>query len=233
MSVNRRSVLKGMALGGVTAMAMACIRYRDMEGLAAVGTPAPAHRPVLALTGGGPAEAFFLSGARAVRSADKPIQVARARPDLEFMQEFARQLGSGHSMRIIGLLDDAAAALVVDMARSSGARVQWLGQHTAEAGFTRHRVLNTDSAGGSARQLGRQLHACGAGFSLYEECADSATAPRQLLGPSRSAAPSAQWVAGIGYLLASLGTPTMRAAPMLPAASTHLTGSFVSFSIEA
>lgn len=230
MSVNRRFVLKGMALSSAAALALG----GSAQALASVAT-APASRapasPALVLVNGGAAESDFLHGAKAALGSQ--VQVQRVGSDLAFMLDFERQLRTGQPMRVIGLLDDASAALVVDMARSAGARVQWLGQHTATAGLTRHRLLNTDIAEGCSRQLSRQLHACGAGFSLSEERQNSAALPRQLAATSRQGNQSGQWASSVGYLLASLGTRQLMSSPRAPAASLPITGSYVSFSIEA
>lgn len=229
MSVNRRFVLKGMALGSMVGPAMSG-SAGALTGTTAGWTANAASRPILALINGGVAEPVFLHGAMA--ASGSRLQVQKVGRDLGFMLNFERQLCSGQPMRVIGLLDDAAASLVADMARSAGARMQWLGQHTANAGFTRHHLLATDIAEGCSRQLSRQLHACGAGFSLIEERHNGSVAPRQLAGSARKGNQSAQWATSVGYLLASLGTRPVMAAPLAPAAIAPFTGSFVSFSIE-
>lgn len=226
MNANRRFVLKSMALSSIAGWSMGS-SVRALAGTAAA--PAAVAKPVLALVNPGAAESGFLHGAMA---AGPRLRVQRVGRDLGFMLDLERQLRSRQAMRVIGLLDDASATLVVDLARSAGARVQWLGQHSAKAGFTRHRVLNTDMAEGCARHLGRQLHRCGGGFSLSEERLNGTLAPRHLAGASRMDSRSGQWAASIGYILASLGTRTAMMAPLAPARSKLVTGSFVSFSIE-
>lgn len=230
MSVSRRSVLKGMALGSAAAMTLGS----SAQLLADIGA-APAGgglaTPALVLVNGGAAEVDFLHGARAALGSQ--VQVRRVSSDLAFMLDFERQLRSGQPMRVIGLLDDASATLIVDMARSAGARIQWLGQHAAAAGLTRHRLLNTDIAEGCSRQLSRQLHACGAGFSLSEERQNSAAPPRQLAAAPRNGEQPGQWASSVGYLLAAMGTQQITSSPRAPAATMPYSGSFVSFSIEA
>ncbi|WP_018077087.1 hypothetical protein [Thiobacillus denitrificans] len=225
MSVDRRFVLKSMVLGGAAGVVLS----RSVPVLAGVPPSHSGIRPALALVGSGAAEAAFLQGARAAAGTELPVQ--QMDRGLDCMLDFEHQLRAGRPMQVIGLLDDAAATLVLDLARSAGARVHWLGQHTAEAGSTRHRLLNADLAEGCARQLSRHLHACGAGFTLNEERQGSVAPARQLAGPARSGAGSVQWAAGIGSLLATLGTrPTMM--PRVSVQGTLLSGSFVSFSIE-
>lgn len=229
MSVNRRSVLKGMALtsiAGVTATGLG-------SALAAGPASTVTAQPLLALVNEGPAESLFLYGAMAARDSQSQLQVQRVDRDPGFMLEFERELRRGVPMNVIGLLDNASAALVLDMARSGGARIQWLGQHSADAGFSRHHLLRTGIAEGCAQQLSHQLQACGAGFSVTEERQNSAVTSRQLVASSNQTSHSAQWASSIGYLLASLGAPTTLNIPASPNTSLPVTGSFVSFSIKA
>lgn len=226
MTVDRRFVLKSMALGGAAGLVLG----RSMPALAGRRPAYQGSEPALAVVGRGAAEAAFVHGAQAAAGAR--LRVQQVDHGLDFMLDLERQLRAGHPMRLIGLLDDAAAVLVLDLARSAGARIHWLGQHRAEAGSTRHRLLNTDLAQGCARRLGRQLHACGAGFVLDEERQGSPAPARRLAGPARDGAHSVQWAASVGHLLATLGARPL-GAPRMPAQSTPLSGSFVSFSIEA
>ena len=227
MSVDRRFVLKGMALGSLAGLTMGAA----LPSLAAVHAApgAQAGRPVLALVGQGARDSAFVQGAQA---AGRSVQVQAVDTSLGFLLELENQLRSGQSMHIIGLLDDASAALVIDLARSAGARMNWIGQHVAEAGQSRHHLLNTRLTQGCSRQLSRQLHTCGAGFTLTEERRNSAAPARQLAGPARSTEHSEQWAASVGYLLGSLGVRSAAMAPLVSASRTPLTGSFVSFSIE-
>lgn len=227
MSVDRRFVLKGMALGSLAGLTMGAY----LPSLAATHAAAGgnAARPVLALVSQGGRESAFVQGARAAGTA---LQVQQVDSSLGLMLSLEQQLRSGKPMHVMGLLDDASAALVIDLARSAGARVNWIGQHVAAAGQSRHHLLNTRLTEGCSRQLSRQLHACGAGFTLNEERQSSAAPARQLAGPARSAEHADQWAASLGYLLSSLGVRRPSMAPLVAASRLPLTGSFVSFSIE-
>lgn len=228
MNVTRRFVLKSVALSSIAGLTMGS----SVRALAAT-TPAPTARgavkPLLVLLNEGAAVSVFLHGTLAVGSR---VQVHTVGPDLGVMLELERELRRCQSMRVIGLLDDASATLVVDMARSAGARVQWLGQHTAEARFTRHHLRTADIAEGCARQLGLELHRCGTGFSLVEEHQNGTIASSQLADSSRMSDQSGQWAASVGYLLAALPTTVTKTTPWVPATNVPVLGSFVSFSIE-
>lgn len=197
MSVNRRVVLKTAALASSAGLAMS----GAVPALAsALNAPGRAVQTVLALANDSAAAVLFLQGASA--AADVELQVQRASLDVDFMLELERQMRGGPARRIIGLLDDGSATLVVDMARSAGAQLQWLGQHSAASGITTHHHL---FAAGGAEQLSR---------------------------PPKQNEPSAQWAASLGYGLAALGTHTNLMAPLVSTANRPLGGSFVSFSIE-
>lgn len=227
MRVNRRFVLKSIAVSSIAGLTIG----RPVCTFAAAAATAAVPR-VLALANDGAAQSIFLYGAMTARALR--LEVQKVGGDLGFMLDFERQLRKGQPLRVIGLLDDASAVLLIDIARGAGARLHWLGQHRAEAGFSRHRLLNTELAAGRAQQFSRQLHECGADFSVHEECRNEAMSACGLAGSPHNAGPSAQWASSIGYLLASPGTwGTTPTAPLAPATSTPIIGSFVSFSIEA
>lgn len=222
MSMKRRCVLKGMALSGA---ALTLGRW-DSALAAPIAPRTAATTPVRVFTDGGAAESLFLQGARAAGGTLLLEHIGR---DTHFILALERQLRSGEPLRLIGLLDDAAATLVVDMARSSGARMRWLGQHSAVGKSSRHYLLEADGAAGCARQLGQQLTACGADFMGVAENAQGESLP--LAGSALGGAGAAQWASTLGYLLAGLHTPR-RLGSRAPEALTPVSGNFVSFSIE-
>lgn len=229
MTVDRRSMLKGMAALGVGAPFLG-----GMLPALAGTAPAPvrdAVLPTLALVGPGGTDSAFVHAARA--RLGNALQVREASRQLPFLLDFEARLRSGQPMRVIGLVDDAQAALLLDLARSAGASVPWVGQHTVAAGLTRHRLHNTSQADGHARQLALQLQAAGCGFTLDEECQGRAGAPRQLSGRPGAGGRPDQWAAGVGHLLASLGSRRPGMAPLQPRGGAPLTGSLVSFAIQA
>src|SRR5690606_37948969 len=187
---------------------------------AAHGSPrSSAARPALVLVNQGAEQSAFVQGARATGAA---VQVRQSGADLTDLLSLQSPPGSGRRRRLIGLPEDASAALVVDSPRPAGARVEWTGQPTARGGVTRHRLLNTARAEGCARQLGRPLHGCGAGFEPPEERLGSAAPARQLSAAPRNQRHADQWAAGIGYLLGSLGAGRPTAAPLIAQAGAPL-----------
>lgn len=227
MEINRRLVLKGMALSSFAGFAIESSADESTE--AAASTANASSRPLLALVNDDAAGSAFLHGARA--SGGTQLQTRRISGDLQVMLNLERELRGSRALRFIGLLDDAAGTLVVDLARSAGARVRWLGQHTAHASATHHRLLHADNADECARHLGRQLRACGVGFHIVSQHHGDTNSQHQLSGPPHADSRAADWASALGYLLASLDTPSPTAAPAT-AASLVADGRFVSFSIE-
>lgn len=124
MNIERRSLLKGLALGGIAGAAMGASSLS--LGKAILGGRAQAL-PTLVLVKGD-AGAAFLEGVRHSPMA-RHADALHSDLGLDFILALQRRLDSGQPQRIIGLVDDASAALVLDLARSSGARIHWLGQH--------------------------------------------------------------------------------------------------------
>ncbi|MNQ89552.1 hypothetical protein D3C85_1048630 [compost metagenome] len=219
-----------MALGSLAGVAMSSSGLSMANTV--LGGQSRTALPTLALVSGDVAESAFLEGVTASPAA-RQVKVQRTDLSLDFILGLEKRLNSGQPQRIIGLVDDASAALIIDLARSAGARVQWLGQHRATANSSAHRLLSAEAASGCAPQLGLHLNACGTGFSLSEQRMGGQQAPLQLSAAARSSAGSEQWAATLGYSLAALGTTHTGEAPLVASRKSPLTGNFVSFSIEA
>ncbi|NBF12727.1 hypothetical protein [Pseudomonas sp. Fl4BN1] len=229
MNIERRSLLKGMALGGLASVTVTGSGLSLANSV--LGSPSGKVLPTLALVSTAVADSAFVQGINA-SSVARQVSVQRCEGNLDFILALQQRLGSGQPQRIIGLLDDASAALVLDQARSAGARLQWLGQHHSDARTSRHQLLSAEAANGCALQLGLQLNACGAGFSLSEQRLLAQPA-FQASARARDPRSAEQWAATLGYNLAQLARGTLGEAPLASPRATPLSGHFVSFSIEA
>lgn len=234
MTVNRRFVLKGMALSGMTGLALSGAMPSLASVLPAVSAGPDARREVIALTGGAPAS-LFAEGVFAALGETVPL--LNPGQDVTALLGFERTLRESGARRVIGLLDDASATLVLDIARSAGARVLWVGQHNSNDDVTRHRLIASDLAHACTQSFSGQLAACGAAVrhdplhSGVVSTSGSGSSGR--LSTASHRAGEADWVGSLGYLLASLGHHQPPAAAVPIATGTlppH--GSFVSFLIE-
>lgn len=199
MNVTRRFILKGIALGGLAGTAMGRLDL-SLADSAPAAQIRPA-RPTLVLVSGEAEHSGFLRGIAAALPGGQP-RVQRTDLGMGFIRNLNQLLRAGQAVRIVGLVDDASAALIVELARASDARLQWLGCHSAEAGQSRHRPLGDNAFSGLAARL-------------YDDAARD----------------SGQWTATLGFALASPGIGQTATAPVL-AAQPPLTGHFVSFAIE-
>src|SRR5690606_16895682 len=161
MNLARRSLLKGAALGGLSGLALSA----SGASLAAGLFRAPAE-PALVLVSDSTVGAAFMVGAQAHNPA---LKFQHTDSGLEHIRQVSALLNSAQPQRIIGLLDDASATLIVDLARSAGAEIQWLAQHGVDASGSRHQVLTAEGAAGCAPRFGQGLTQGGAGFALPEQ----------------------------------------------------------------
>jgi hypothetical protein len=199
MNVSRRFILKGIALSVLAGITMG---RRDLSPTNnAASAQAQPTTPILVLVSGEAEQSAFLQGIAAALP-DKRPWVQRTDLGMGFVRDFTRLLRAGRPIRIIGLADDASAALIVELARASGARLPWLGYHLVSAGQSRHRLLYGKASSGLAARLRN-----GAAEDLQP------------------------WTAALGFALASPGTAPAGVAP-LAADLSPLTGHFVSFAIE-
>ena len=225
MNVARRNLLKGAAVGGLSVAALSASGLSMASGL--LRDPA---RPALALVSGNAAETAFLLGARDAQSS---IQIQRTDLNASYMQQLAAQLASPQPQRIIGLVDDANATLILDLARSAGARIQWVGLHAADSKGSRHELLSANADEGCALRFGHQLNSCGAGFSLREQRQGAQKLNLDLAISAKNADAADQWAATLGHVLASAGRTDAGNAPRISNQHKPLRGHFVSFSIES
>lgn len=228
MNINRRSVLKGAALGSLAGVGLSASGFSLANSL--FSTSGAGRRPDLVLVSDAASESLFVQGAQAA-TRGRTLNVQRTDLSLGFIQALNQSLRSGQPLRLIGLVDDASAALIIETARSAGASLQWLGQHAAHPRQSRHRLLSAQAAHGCSAQLGQQLNACGNGFTLQEHRMQASTPALELAARHRSDTGASQWAVTLGFALAALGTPHTATAPLI-AASAPLRGHFVSFSIE-
>ena len=157
MSTDRRFVLKGLAAAGlVAAMPWARAGSRAAAPIAAATT---ASR-VTPLVSGSALDAAFLAG---VRQALSQPAGALVNPPLQGLEASTYQqlnalLNDDQPTLLLGLLDDAAATLVLDLVRSAGGRVLSVEHHrigSGSAGQQRASELGQALVAGTATPAGR------------------------------------------------------------------------------
>lgn len=210
MSIERRSVLKGMVLGSA---ALALGQTGLTQGAQAV--TGSLRRPVLVLVNDAAAQSAFVDGVKANPSVAR-TSLLQVDSSLDFITAFQQRLMTLKGERIVGLVDDASGMLLLDLARSSGARVHWSGQHVTEQGISRHRVSVTDNNAKSVQQFAEFVPDCN----------------RPTKGSEQTLSASRHWASSLGFALASVDPNRRYLRTTPPNHSRAVDGHFVSFSIE-
>lgn len=213
MSIKRRSVLKGMALGS----AALGLGQTGLTQAAQAAQAATAHlrRPVLILVNDAEAHSAFVDGVKANPSVAQAI-VLQVDSSLGFIASFQQRLNTSKGERIVGLVDDASGMLLLDLARSAGAHVHWTGQHVTHDGVSRHRVAVTDHSVKCIQQFAE----------FAQQCSRPTTMTEQSLSARR------HWVSSLGFALAAAEPNRRYLRTTPPNHSRAVDGHFVSFSIE-
>jgi len=157
MSTDRRFVLKGLAAAGLVA-AMPWARAGS-SAAAPIAAATTASR-VTPLVSGSALDAAFLAG---VRQALSQPAGALVNPPLQGLEASTYQqlnalLNDDQPTLLVGLLDDAAATLVLDLVRSAGGRVLSVEHHrigSGSAGQQRASELGQALVAGTAAPAGR------------------------------------------------------------------------------
>ncbi|MBA4501592.1 hypothetical protein [Marinobacterium marinum] len=223
MNPKRRSFLKGALASGAGGLIL------SHSGLtqAAMGITTGNSPATLVLAGNAAIESSFAAGIQAALPGEAVtlLRTDHSNP----LTAVTEALHSGQPIRLIGMVDDATGELLTTLARHAGARMTWLGQHSADPRQTRHQVINDRAAQGSALALAEQLQQEAAGFRLNAEQPFARKTALQLAS-ARTGAASSHWAAHLGHALARPSAPVD--AAYLPTTSKRLEGRFVSFVIE-
>lgn len=137
MITDRRSLLKGLAAAGLL-MASTPWAQAATANEPPVAADSPAPTSVTSLVSGSPLDAAFLRGvhhgAQGVGHglAAQPLQGLDART----YTQLDRLLQDGEPTLLVGLLDDAAATLVMDLVRGHGGRVLSVQAHRVDGQAT-------------------------------------------------------------------------------------------------
>ncbi|MCA1957442.1 MAG: hypothetical protein LDL14_02805 [Nitrospira sp.] len=167
MEIDRRSLMKGMLASGT---------------LLALGVPAwafvapPPRRPdrCVLLLGGTDADAGFANGARAAcdgKGFDGLKTVALHCGLLTEMDRMVTLLDQTRGARMIAVMDDAAAVVFLELARTAGARLLSMDTHVCSTGHAcrlRHDWVTTGPAYGMGGFLASQLRQAEDEFVIME-----------------------------------------------------------------
>jgi hypothetical protein len=216
MDIDRRVFVKGIVLTSFAGLTINSSLVSLVRAALSTETNSPGR--TAALVSDGVRRSSFLQGI-AMTPGGAKAEVLTTDLSLAFLKQLNLLLRSEGPARIVGLVDDASSAWMVQIARGANARVPWLGQHFASAEQTRHRIISTDSSARGIVEPAQQSHA-----------------PLTMLDASREGAltGSEQCPGILGLLLASCGSQDL-GDTQLPATNLKgrpLSGTFASIVIE-
>jgi hypothetical protein len=213
MRMTRRPILRGLAAGGVL-FAAGGARSREALAMADTAEPPlrPAIRPLTAIVGGSAYDAAFLAGFRAaaVERGMEPAVLAWDRMNPADFAQLMMMLEAGQPTTLVGLVDDGSASVVLELARTAGARTLWLGHHRASAQAgpdARHRILSA-AAASHVPYFGEAIAAGGEAHALFSQRPGQERPPRRSTSLSASGGESgAVWPATLGQILVAAADP--------------------------
>lgn len=230
MDIQRRLLLKGMVLGGISSLGFA----KAGTGLTGDSIGFVKPMPILVLVNGRIGHSAFLEGVRAAAGRTDLLQVHDTDLGLDFLLALQHYIQSTQGRLIVGLVDDASATLIVDLARTAGARMHWLGQHAVGPGQSRHRLSDSRITGDYGTLFNGRLVAHGFDIDSGKQQTEKKRVTHESVSYVRNGTPdSQQWATDLGFILAGNGRHTaFSAIPQVSTGPASLAGYFVSFAFE-
>ena len=229
MNIQRRLLLKGMALSGISGLVLG----KSGMVLANASIGSAESMPILLLINEETKHSVFYQGVRAA-AGQGALQMCITDPGTNFFSLLQNNIRSEQGRRIVGLVDDASATLIVDLARTAGARMHWLGQHAVVPGQSRHRLSDSRITSSYGTLFGSRLAAHGFSIDSDDQWAVKKGAVYESVSYVRNGIPDGQqWAADLGFILAGNGyQTTLSVIPQVSTKPAPLTGHFVSFAFE-
>lgn len=225
MDVQRRILLKGMTATAAMSMitphnvfsepleqAVIMLRETSAGGLVC--------KPITLVSSEAFQASTFVHAARRLQPAQ---QVVLKGVDIVSLQ----QLLSQKSTNLVGIIDHANAAVLVQVARHLGAKVHWLGQHSLKEESTAHNILKSGDSRPCHSALVEGLEQCEAAHAVREQGLPSTA----ILGDA-SATHSQSWAGQLAVALHDVGKGVAHSTAEINPSSQLMYGTAVTFLIE-
>jgi hypothetical protein len=225
MDVKRRILLKGITATAAASLVASHVSFADPVEKALVKLRESSagdlvQKPITAVSN----EAFKNSAFMQALVQAQPSQSVILRA-VDF--EAQRQLLAQKNTNLVGIIDHANAAVLVQLARHFDAKIHWLGQHAINRESTSHNIFRSGDSQACQVSLVEELNRCGDSHTVFEQGLN----PTRIKGSASAAHPQA-WAAQLALALHDIGKGIHSSAPVLNQPNQPINGSAVTFLIE-
>jgi hypothetical protein len=226
MDVKRRILLKGLtATAAVSMIAPRAVFAGPIEHalvkLRETGAGDLICKPITTVSN----EALKTSTFMQAISAVQPTRnVILGEVDFEAM----RRLLSQKETNLVGIIDHANAAVLVQLSRHFDAKIHWLGQHAIYAHSTTHNIYRSGDSLSCQTSLVEQLGRCGDSHAIFEQGLN----PTRIAGKTTRVAHVQEWAGHLALALHDIGKGVNSAPLVLNQPDQLISGSAVTFLIE-
>jgi hypothetical protein len=225
MDVNRRILLKGITATAAVSMVAPRVVFADPIDNALVKLRESSagdlvRKPVTAVSSESFKKSAFMQAIDAVQPNRKIIL-----RDVDF--EVMRQLLSQKETNLVGIIDHANAAILVQLTRHFDAKVHWLGQHAVYEHSTTHNIFRSGDSLSCQTSLIEELGRCDDSHAIFEQGLN----PTRITGKA-TAAYSQEWAGHLALALHDIGKGADSAPLVLNQPDQLISGSVVTFLIE-
>jgi hypothetical protein len=160
---------------------------------------------------------------QAVRTAQPAEEVILQGVDFSVLRELLTQKENN----LVGIIDHANAAVLVQLSRHYNAKIHWLGQHAIYDHSTAHNIFKSGDSSSCHASLLEGLGACEASHAVREQGLNSS----KISGKATEAHPQA-WTGHLALALHDVGKGAANTPLVLNQPSQLISGSAVTFLIE-
>lgn len=225
MDVKRRILLKGITATAAVSMVASRIVFADpieraLVKLRETSAGDLVQKPITAVAIESFKNSAFMD---AIRAAHPTKEVILESVDFAALRELLTQKGNN----LVGIIDHANAAVLVQLSRHYNAKIHWLGQHAIYDHSTSHNIFKSGDSANCHASLVEGLEHCEAAHAVREQGLNST----RISGKATAVHPQA-WAGHLALALYDVGKGTANTPLVLNQPDQLIKGSAVTFLIE-
>lgn len=225
MDVKRRNLLKGITATAAVSMVAPRVVFADpieqaLVTLRETSAGDLVQKPVIAVA----IESFKNSAfMEAIRTAKPKAEVILDGLDFSALQKLLTQ----RENNLVGIIDHANAAVLVQLSRHYDAKIHWLGQHGIYEHSTSHNIFKSGDSANCHVSLVDGLSRCDATHAVREQGLDS----KKISGKAAGVHPQT-WAGDLALALHDVAKGTNNTSLVFKQPNQLISGSAVTFLIE-